>query len=704
MNSSSLHSSLHMHFSPAVEPIWLWVIGVLGVALLLLSLHVYRRGVIVRSGAFLVFMLALLNPSLIQEERSYVKDVGIIVVDESHSQTLQDRGKRTAAALRYLENELSHHNMIEYRVIKAPQDTSFAGRTDLFSALDQALSDVPKKRRAGVVFITDGRVHDAPKNDASFSSYGPVHALLTGTKNERDRRIAVTHAPAYGLVGKDAVIKFSIEDTGNIRAKNARVTLTKHNGDTQVDYVEIGKEHSFRVSLENPSQNIFTLEVEHIDEELTYANNKTAVIINGVRDRLKVLLVSGIPHTGERTWRDLLTSDPGVDLVHFTILREPDKFDYTPKNELSLIAFPFQELFEVKLYDFDLIIFDRYRVNNILPRRYFENIARYVREGGAFLEASGPAFAGDQSIYDTPLGGLLPARPTGEITENGYRPQITELGQSHPVTQSLVWNKTDGNGREPDWGKWLRYINIEPMRGDTLMQAGNAASPLLVLDRAGKGRVAQISSDHIWLWSRGYDGGGPHAELLRRIVHWLMKEPELDERAMDVTVSRDLITVAKRQTNTNSTGETVAMTLPSGDLNTVDLQPNGKGMLTYKHSADEMGIYAFEDVHGTRKLAMVGDLTAPEMNGVSTTDTLLKPIVDASGGSVIWLDDKPQPVLRFVDDTQRSGGSNWIGFKRNKDYTVTGVRNTPILPEWVVFVMLFFALIYTWWAEGRQRP
>ncbi len=694
-------SSLQMHFSPVIDPLWLWGIGVIGAALLVLSVLVYRRGIILRSGAFIVFILALLNPSLIKEERNYVKDVGIIIVDESHSQALQSRDVRTNDALSYLENELSQNDMIEYRVIKAPKDGAFSGRTDLFGALDQAFSDVPEKRRAGVVFITDGRIHDAPRNEASFKAYGPVHALLTGTKNELDRRVTVTNAPAYGLVGKDTTIKFRVEDTKNIRAKNARVTLTLHDGSTQSDYVQIGEEHSFTVPLDHPSQNIFTLEVEKIDDELTYANNKTAVIINGVRDRLKVLLVSGIPHTGERTWRDLLTSDPGVDLVHFTILREPDKFDYTPKSELSLIAFPFQELFEVKLYDFDLIIFDRYRVNNILPRRYFENIARYVREGGAFLEASGPAFAGEQSIYDTPLADILPALPTGDITEQGYRPQITPLGRSHPVTQSLVWNKK--NNDAPDWGKWLRYINIDPLRGDVLMSAANQSQPLLVLDRVGQGRVAQISSDHIWLWSRGYDGGGPHAELLRRIVHWLMKEPELDERAMDVSVSRDLITAHKRAID-NTRNETIAMTLPDGSMKTVEMTINSQGILEYKHNAEDLGIYAFEDINGTRRLAIVGDLTSPEMNGVTTTDKVLKPIIEESGGTAIWLNEIPQPVLRFVGNSNRFGGSNWIGFKRNNDFTITGVHDTPLLPEWAILLLLFSALIYTWWAEGRNKP
>ncbi len=690
----------YIHFSPMLSPFWLWAAIIFGIFCLGISIYAYPRGVIFRSISVLAFLLVLLNPSLVQEERNYVKDIGVVVVDESLSQSLDGRDERTQNALSYIQRQLSENNMIDYRILQAPRDGDYAGRTDLFGALDQAMADVPEQRRAGVVFLSDGRIHDVPTNEKTMTSYGPVHLLMTGRKDEKDRRIAVTHAPAYGLVGKNAQIKFRVEDTKNISEKNARVTLTLHDGSTQSDYVQVGKEHSFTVPLDHPSQNIFMLEVESVDDELAYANNKTAVIINGVRDRLKVLLVSGIPHAGERTWRDLLTSDPGVDLVHFTILREPDKFDYTPKNEMSLIAFPFRELFEIKLYDFDLIIFDRYRVNSILPKRYFENIARYVREGGAFLEASGPAFASDQSIYDTPLGEILPARPTGTITAKAYAPAISDLGQNHPVTQSIVWENKK-NDDSADWGKWLRYINIEPLRGDILMHAMDK-QPLLVLDRVGQGRVAQISSDHIWLWSRGYDGGGPHAELLRRIVHWLMKEPELDERAMDVHVNRDQIIVRKRPM-ANATNETIAMTYPNGDIDTVDMTLNKNGMLEYKHNANELGIYAFEDTHGTRRLAMVGDLTSPEMNGVTTTDELLKPVIDSTAGTSIWLNEEPAPTIRYTGEASRYGGSNWFAFKRNNDFTVTGVRDTPLLAEWSLLLILLSALVYGWWVEGRDK-
>lgn len=687
-------------FAPVIDPVWLWFIGCVGLIVILTSFYAHPRGFFHRSLCFVLFFLFLLNPSLVKEERDYVKDVGVIVVDQSYSQTLQDRTHATEKVLDYLKSALAQQDFIDYRVIHAPIDKNLTTRTDLFVTLDQALTDIPKKRRAGVVFLSDGRVHDVPSNEAFFDRYGPVHAILTGRKDEKDRRLKVINAPAYGLVGQDISIRFQVEDTKNIGARQARVTLTLSDGTIEDHIVPVGKDYEVGVPISNPSQNIFMLKVEHVDDELTYTNNKTAVIVNGVRDRLKVLLVSGVPHSGERTWRDLLTSDPGVDLVHFTILREPDKYDYTPQDELSLIAFPFRELFEVKLYDFDLIIFDRYRVNNILPKRYFKNIAEYVRKGGAFLQSSGPAFADNQSVYDTPLGEILPARPTGEVIERGYYPFVTDLGQYHPVTSGLTMQNDETNPK-PTWGKWLRYIDVEAMRGDVLMNAMDN-KPLLILDRVKQGRVAQLSSDHIWLWSRGYDGGGPHAELLRRSVHWLMKEPELDDRAITIKVSDYNITVQKRPIG-NVSSETMAMTLPDGRMETVDLVLNSQGMLEYKHQAGLVGIYSFEDVHGARKSTMVGDLTALELNGVTTTPDILKPIIETSRGTYIWHEDHPAPALRFLNNSRQYGGSNWIGFKRNNDFIVTGVERTPLLPAWLGLLILFSTLIYTWFFEGRVR-
>ncbi len=155
-----------------------------------------------------------------------------------------------------------------------------------------------------------------------------------------------------------------------------------------------------------------------------------------MRDKLRVLLVSGEPHAGERTWRNLLKSDASVDLVHFTILRPPEKQDGTPINELSLIAFPTRELFQQKIGEFQLIIFDRYARQGVLPIIYFDNITRYVRDGGAVLVAAGPDYASQTSLWRTPLDAILPAEPDRQR----HRPGV-------PAEPDRAWPAPSGDAR-----------------------------------------------------------------------------------------------------------------------------------------------------------------------------------------------------------------------------------------------------------------
>ena len=261
--------------------------------------------------------------------------------------------------------------------------------------------------------------------------------------------------------------------------------------------------------------------------ELTPLNNKAVLAIEGVRDRLKVLLVSGEPHPGERSWRNLLRADANVELVHFTILRPPEKLDGTPANELSLIAFPTADLFGRKINEFDLIIFDRYSNQTTLPSIYFENIANYVENGGAFLAAVGPDYATLRGLYYSPLENILPARPDGALFEQAFRAHVSKDGEKHPVTRGLA----GANAEPPNWGEWFRQVDANVVKGNSIM-SGVRDKPLLVLSREGKGRVALLLSDQIWLWARGFEGGGPHVDLMRRLAHWLMKEPDLEEEAL----------------------------------------------------------------------------------------------------------------------------------------------------------------------------
>src|ERR1700754_4581298 len=440
-------------FTPLVPSIVLWIALAAIVAIAALLLLGRSRGAAVRVAALALIVLALANPSFTREDREPLSSVAVVVVDKSPSQNFGDRTRETAAAREALVDELKKIKGLEVRVVEAGQADGETDGTRLFGALSSALSDVPVDRVAGAFLITDGRVHDIPANTEALGFQAPVHALVTGQKDERDRRIAVTAAPRFGIVGQSQTITYRLDDQG-VSGERAKVTVRRDGEVINERTVASGQTANVEIDIKHAGPNIVEIEASPLDNELTLVNNRAVVAIDGVRDKLRVLLVSGEPHAGERTWRNLLKSDPSVDLVHFTILRPPEKQDGTPINELSLIAFPTRELFQQKIDEFQLIIFDRYARQGVLPIAYFDNIARYVRAGGAVLVSAGPDYASTTSIWRTPLDSVLPAEPVG-VTEKPFYAHLSDAGKRHPVTRGL-----EGSASEPP--RWARFL---PHRG-----------------------------------------------------------------------------------------------------------------------------------------------------------------------------------------------------------------------------------------------
>ena len=555
--------NLGIAFAPLVGAPLLWA-AIAAACLFSLLLFVSRsRGAAIRTLALALIVLALANPSLTREHRDPLNSVAVVVVDKSPSQSFGDRTAQTEAARAAVVERLRHIPGLEVRVVEAGQDDGETDGTHLFTALGSTLADVPADRVAGVIMITDGRVHDVPADAGALGFAAPVHALITGHKNERDRRVALVAAPRFGIVGQPQTVTYRVEDYG-ADEKTAEVTVRRDGDIVDQRTVAVGVPQDVAIPIPHEGQNIVEIEASPLGGgELTQVNNRAVVSIDGVRDKLRVLLVSGEPNAGERTWRNLLKSDPSVDLVHFTILRPPEKQDGTPINELSLIAFPTRELFQQKIDQFQLIIFDRYARQGVLPTIYFDNITRYVRDGGAVLVAAGPDYASPTSIWRTPLDAILPAEPDGNVTDEAYRPTLTELGERHPVTRGLDGSETD----PPRWSEWFRIVDTTNVTGTTVMQ-GPDEKPLLVLSHEGEGRVALLLSDHIWLWARGFEGGGPHLDLLRRLSHWLMKEPDLEEEALRLTVSGHNL-VVRRQTMADEVSD-VTLTSPAGAVRTLN--------------------------------------------------------------------------------------------------------------------------------------
>ncbi|MFT9024963.1 VWA domain-containing protein [Acetobacter indonesiensis] len=730
------HISQAFGFAPLV-PLWLLaLLGLVAVGLCVLALLRRTKGAIFRLLALASLLVWLSGPQRLHESWHVLPETALLLVDQSPSMTIGQRADIARQATHAIEQ--AHTDGLNLRTVTV-RNSGHNG-TRLFEALDQAAADIPPDQFAGAVMLTDGQIADIPTDvperltptaQNGGKAHLPLHVLLTAKGEETDRQLRVLQAPPYAIVGQPAKLRVQIDDSGpgTHAGTHADVTL-RVNGDEPVSIpVTTGAPQDISLPVSHPGQMLVSLAVSPLEGEVSQLNNQTITRMTGIRDRLRVLLISGTPNQGERVWRRLLKADPSVDLIHFTILRPPDKDDGTPLSDLALIAFPVRELFQEKINQFDLIILDGFENQNILPHAYLNNIANFVRKGGGLLLTAGPEFVGPGTLQDTPVGDILPAHVPLEngMVEQRFRPHLTAEGRRHPVTAALPGAPQTGADTNTltvpgQWGPWYRALKPDTTHGNTLM-SGPDNAPLLVLDHVDQGRVALLLSDQIWLWSRGEGGGGPQAELLRRISHWLMKEPELEDEQLNAAISGGELTVTRRST-ASETPRTVIVTAPDGKTTSLPLhtvsstQPDGKdrpttvpqtddsqtGMTTARMAAEQPGIWQVDD--GTHKAFAAPTPPDPqEFSDVRATASKVDAIVTATGGGILWAGDTPSalsiPKLQLADGNTLHGAS-WFAFPHRNAHVVTGRSATPLLPAWAMLCLSLALLFAGWWREGRS--
>ena len=675
-------------FSPLLP---LPVIGLAALVVVLFTAIALMRGLsgwALRGLGALLVVGALVQPMYQSEDRTPLKDIVVLLIDQSASQALLDRARITENRTAEIEAALAARPNTQVHRIEVndgPDDTGSL----LMTALSEQLSKLPSERIAGIILLSDGLLHDlelAPELPA------PLHLMLSGKKSDWDRRVTVKNAPAFAILDEEITLTLRIEDSGAAPATPVIVPLiiSVDGGPPQSYQVPLNQDLSLPITLPHAGRNIIQFETPKVAGELTDRNNSALVQINGVRDRLRVLLVSGQPHAGGRIWRNLLKSDSAVDLVHFTILRSPNKQDGVPVDELSLIPFPTRELFMEKIHDFDLIIFDRYKRRGILPALYLDNVVDYVRNGGAVLVAAGPDFASANSLYRSPLSNILPAEPTARVITKPLRPKLTAVGQKHPVTANLSSDKTE-------WGRWLRQIEVTQKSGHILM-SGADERPLLILDRQGEGRVALLASDHAWLWHRGFEGGGPQRELLRRLAHWMMKEPDLEEETLTARTYGDGLKIIRQSLQDNIAPVTV--TSPSGNKSLLNLKQTAPGRFEADLQTDELGLYRLIG-DGQSSVVGLGPTAPREFEHTIATAELLKPLITSTGGGVIRM-TAALPGLRDVRPGRKAAGRGWIGLTPRKAFETRDITQLALLPPWLVLLLIAGLITAGWLREGRR--
>ncbi|NVK19593.1 MAG: hypothetical protein HWE30_12915 [Methylocystaceae bacterium] len=663
-------------------------LGVLILVFALWSILKLPRGAWFRISAGVLVWLSLFNPQITQKDTRSLKDIAVVLIDRSTSQQLKDRPEQTEQALSYIREQTGLYKDLDVRYVTLdPDGKEDKQGTRAFSILKQTLSGIDPQRYAGTILISDGQIHDL--EDAT-NIKGPLHLLLTGHKKDQDRRLEILNAPKYGLVDHALTIQVRVLDNGRVNP-DAPVRLIKPDGSRISFRAKDDGIFEATFTPEHAGDNLLVVETDPLAEEISLSNNSYAINVNGVHDRLRVLLVSGQPHQGQRTWRNILKSDPAVDLVHFTILRPSEKEDFTPLSELSLIAFPVRELFEEKLNDFNLIIFDRYYKHNVLNQTYFQNINQYVRDGGALLISAGPDFSGPHSLANTPLSKLLPAYPTGHISKDApYRIQRSSDGKRHPITAKLP-------GGSKDWGRWIRLVETTDVQGQSILE-NEQKKPLLIVNRVEDGRVAMLLSDHLWLWARGFDGGGPHTGLVRHLVHWLMKEPDLEEEQLQLLAKENGQLEIRRQ-SLKPTTDPVTLTHPDGNTQSITLSPKGKGISQKQVTATMPGIYRADDGYETAVMTL-GSPNPLEFRDPRASSDPLEKIITDMNGSFHWISDK-MPQIKRVSAKGNLSGKDWLGLPQNKAEAILGSKQTALLPTWLIFILALTFWCFGWWRESR---
>lgn len=666
-------------------PIWaLWLL----VALLAVPglLALWRQGwqagaarLAVAAAAFAI----LAQPIKRIEERRAEPDVGVAIVDTSDSMAIGNRRAEAQAAIEALRASAGPD--LHWRVVETNGRPAATGGTALMDEIGRAIGQASADRLAGAVVVTDGIVASEP---APVLPQGkPVHVLLAGDRNMTDRRMVVEAAPPYAVVGQTAHVTVKVEGapgglpvSWSIDGQPQQPVRTDAEGRARL---------AVNVARRGPAT--VTASVPPASGELVTSNNAALVRLNGVRDRLAVLLVSGAPSLSTRTWRDILTLDAALDTVHFTILRLPSSFDPTPTTELSLIPFPVEQLFEERLHRFDLIVLDRFDQLDLLSPAYFDAITGYVRDGGALLVVAGPEHQAPFGLSSTALGRMLPARPTGFWQTTPYRPAVTTEGKRHPITATLAeqW------GLERPWGRWRTHLPAAAARGHVLLSGPND-SPLLVVDRVARGRIGLMLALDVWSWGRGVDGGGPRDALLTRLVHWLMQEPDLEEEqlsAREVSGNRLEVTTRSMQEP-----DPVTITPPKGQPQRLTPEPDEKGIARVRLPAATPGLYRIESGE-RRTFALIG--AGPERQEVRPRLDPLASLAKATGGRAFWLADG-MPKITRTEAGRPQSGQNWLGLVRNKGGALLGVREEPLLPPLVLWGLLAAALAMAWVTERRR--
>ncbi len=566
--------------------VWaLALVAILAVGVVVLAWHNVRplgpgrRKLLVALRALGVAALLglFLQPGVRLENVTRVRNHVAVLVDDSRSMALPADGggsrldvvKKTLAGETDTLARWREQHQIDFfsvsdraRPVGGPDELNAHGdATHLLAALEDVQSRFKPSDLAAVIVMSDGADNGAlgeavrpgseevppVVKDAVARLGAPVHTMFTGPEDPpRDIAIERVAYDDFAFVRNVVSIEADITVTGY---DDLAIPVTLRRGETvlgtrvlQVKDGE-GKYHfEFEFVPDKTGKDVFTLEVGAGPGEQVTVNNRRQFVIRIIRDKIRVLQVVGRPSWDERFMRKLLKKNPNVDLISFFILRTSTNIMIAGRDELSLIPFPTQELFEEQLGSFDLIIFQNFTYRGYQMERYLPLIRDFVANGGGFVMVGGDQSYTSGGYEGTPVAEFLPVDlpPVGgDLVDTGrFKARPAPGGERHPITalsvvpedNRVIWEglpELSGVNRVSGVRAGAQVLLEHPT-----LQVNGQPAPVVAGWQYKDGRVLSVLSDSTWHWdflATGEGGDNRHYyKFWGNAIRWLIKDPDLE--------------------------------------------------------------------------------------------------------------------------------------------------------------------------------
>jgi uncharacterized membrane protein len=561
----------------------LGVAATLAVALSAVALLRDRRGttrrilalVGLRVAAVAACLLVCLQPKLEFGQVSIVPNYVAVLVDSSRSMTVAPpnrgptRAERAAALIAsagttFTDWENAGHKVELFSFGEALAPASRASlpppkaeATRIGEALSELRTRFSGRDLGAVVLVSDGidngRIGRGPLDADTRKTLealgAPVHTVFVGEDELRDLSVAAVLADDFAFVRTPVKLEALLRHSG-LGGKMVEVSLLRDGRLIDGKAVLLGKDSaqekvSFDVTPDHPGNYVFEIKTPVLSGEALDSNNSQVFTLKVIRDRVRVLHVCGRPSWNERFLRSMLRLNPNVDLVSFFILRTDTDEMALGHDEMSLIPFPYKEIFDEQLKSFDLLIFDNFNYKPYWVEPFLPGVRAYIEGGGALAMVGGDlSFAsglyGESAVHEVlpvDLTGIAHDGP-GAFTTDTFKPRLTPEGRNHPVTSLSLDEKTN----ESLWAGLPQLTGINRVAGllpgarallvhPSQKSADGKPAPVLAVSDVGRGRTLALLTDTAWQWGFQAAGSGDDARAFQRFwegaIRWLVRDPAL---------------------------------------------------------------------------------------------------------------------------------------------------------------------------------